>query len=44
MSISLRAMSKEQRRTAIQRRLKQSESNRGLGYWAAIDANKKAVK
>ena len=36
MSRSLRSMQKDERKTAIDRRLK--SETKGLGYWAAIDA------
>lgn len=44
MSKGLSQMSSRERRLAIARRLAQSEANRGLGYWAAVDARKRQGK
>jgi len=41
MSKALSRMKPEERSAAIQRRLKQADGNRGLGYWAAVDAKEK---
>ena len=42
MSKSLRSMSESERRAAIARRL--SSNTKGLGYWAAVDAQARLTK
>jgi hypothetical protein len=37
-------MTPHERKQAIARRLKQSEANRGLGYWGAVDAKERMKK
>jgi hypothetical protein len=42
MSKSLRSMSESERKAAIARRL--SSNTKGLGYWAAVDAQARLTK
>jgi hypothetical protein len=42
MSKSLRSMSESERKAAIARRL--SANTKGLGYWAAVDAQARLTK